>query len=145
MHLVIHTQLSTHTRPYTQASMDSGQSSMHANMHTNTLRQQGWRLTYVRESSKYIYFPSLYFIIELKNNIRELTTINSQYVYDRIYQVIKPILETWSGQQLSFEGVFGIRRYLRGASMQLHLDRLPTHIISAILQVNLSLNKFISK
>ena len=49
---------------------------------------------------------------------------------------IQPILETWSGQKLDPNvGIFGIRRYLRGAWMSLHLDRLPTHILSAILQV----------
>ena len=49
---------------------------------------------------------------------------------------IQPILETWSDQKLSPDvGIFGIRRYLRGAWMSLHLDRLPTHILSAILQV----------
>ena len=30
---------------------------------------------------------------------------------------------------------FGMRRYLRGAWMSLHVDRLPSHIISVILQV----------
>ena len=31
--------------------------------------------------------------------------------------------------------VYGIRRYLRGAWMSLHVDVLPTHVLSAILQV----------
>ena len=33
--------------------------------------------------------------------------------------------------------IYGIRRYLRGAWMGLHVDKLPTHIISAILQVHI--------
>ena len=32
--------------------------------------------------------------------------------------------------------VYGIRRYARGAKLWEHTDRVPTHIISAILQVN---------
>ncbi len=32
--------------------------------------------------------------------------------------------------------IYGIRRYLRGASLNLHVDRPTTHIISAILQLD---------
>ena len=45
-------------------------------------------------------------------------------------------MEKWAGQRLEEEGiVFGIRRYIRGAWMSLHVDRLPTHIFGVILQV----------
>ena len=53
---------------------------------------------------------------------------------------LRPILESWSGQKLSKDHVlYGIRRYLRGAYFMSHVDRLPTHIISAILQVSSSI------
>ena len=53
---------------------------------------------------------------------------------------LRPILESWSGQKLSKDHVlYGIRRYLRGAYFMSHVDRLPTHIISAILQVGSSI------
>ena len=49
---------------------------------------------------------------------------------------LKPILEEWCQKKLSKEVViYGIRRYLRGAWLSLHVDQLPTHIISVILQV----------
>ena len=32
--------------------------------------------------------------------------------------------------------MYGIRRYLRGATLNLHVDRVDTHIISAILQLD---------
>ena len=49
---------------------------------------------------------------------------------------LRPILGSWCGQKLSTDHVlYGIRRYLRGAYFMSHVDRLPTHIISAILQV----------
>ena len=32
--------------------------------------------------------------------------------------------------------MYGIRRYLRGARMMLHVDKLPWNIIGAILHVN---------
>lgn len=53
-----------------------------------------------------------------------------------IVEYVQPILEAWSGVKLQNPGlVFGIRRYLYGAWMMLHVDRLPTHVISAIIQV----------
>ena len=58
------------------------------------------------------------------------------YVKKRINELIKPILETWSKKKLSDDvTIFGIRRYLRGARMRLHVDKKRTHVISAILQV----------
>ena len=48
-----------------------------------------------------------------------------------------PIMENWSGIELKRKPViYGIRKYLRGAWLGLHVDRLPTHIISVILQVS---------
>ena len=47
------------------------------------------------------------------------------------------MLEDWCQKKLSKEVViYGIRRYLRGAWLSLHVDKLPTHIISVILQVH---------
>ena len=55
-----------------------------------------------------------------------------------IVSKIQPIVETWSGQKLSTRNValFGIRRYLRGSWMSLHVDKLPDRILSAILQID---------
>ena len=57
-------------------------------------------------------------------------------VRKEIESSLLPILENWSRQSLKKEPViYGIRRYLRGAWLGLHVDHLPTHIISVILQV----------
>jgi hypothetical protein len=32
--------------------------------------------------------------------------------------------------------IYGVRRYLNGASLGLHVDRAVTHVISAILQID---------
>ena len=37
--------------------------------------------------------------------------------------------------------VYGIRRYLQGASLSLHVDRLDTHVVSAILQLDQEVEK----
>ena len=58
-------------------------------------------------------------------------------VQKEIESSLLPILENWSRQSLKKEPViYGIRRYLRGSWMGLHVDHLPTHIISVILQVH---------
>ena len=57
-------------------------------------------------------------------------------VRKEIESSLLPILENWSRQSLKKEPIiYGIRRYLRGAWLGLHVDHLPTHIISVILQV----------
>ena len=53
-----------------------------------------------------------------------------------IRKFLIPIVEKWSNEKLSSHFyVYGIRRYLRGANLALHVDRLPSHVLSVILQV----------
>ena len=74
---------------------------------------------------------------ELKNNTVLIDVVtNHVKLQSMISQTLLPILEKWSGQKISSDPIiYGIRRYLRGAWCQLHVDRLPTHILSVILQV----------
>ena len=75
-------------------------------------------------------------IISDSKHDRIVIDISKQWnVRTNISQTILPILEDWSSQKLSQTFIIhGIRRYLRGSSMTLHVDTLP-RIISAILQV----------
>ena len=71
---------------------------------------------------------------------------NEKLLISRLTSSMKIILENWingddrfgsSGINLSDKStVYGIRRYLRGASLNLHVDRPTTHIVSAILQLD---------
>ena len=76
----------------------------------------------------------------MKNNTQMLLIQDAScysLIETEILLSLRPILETWSGQKLSRNHVlYGIRRYLRGAYFMSHVDKLPTHIISAILQVS---------
>ena len=73
---------------------------------------------------------------EPKNNTMRLNFINFEEVLNSIRKFLIPMVEKWSNEKLSSEfHVYGIRRYLRGANLALHVDRLPSHILSAILQV----------
>ena len=72
----------------------------------------------------------------MKRNKILIDIIDKTGLKNIIKTALKPILQDWSGQILSENVIiYGIRRYLRGASMLLHVDKFPTHIISAILQV----------
>ena len=63
---------------------------------------------------------------------------NPEHVLNMVMTAVKPILEDWSKIKLMTKvGVYGFRRYLRGSVLRMHVDRLPTHILSAILQVRL--------
>ena len=79
----------------------------------------------------------------MKNNTQMIVIEQASYyslIETEILLSLRPILESWSGQKLSKDHVlYGIRRYLRGAYFMSHVDRLPTHIISAILQVGSSI------
>jgi len=50
-------------------------------------------------------------------------------------RVLKPILEAWSGQELMGNSAYGLRIYRNESSLNMHLDKGTTHIISAILHV----------
>ena len=60
---------------------------------------------------------------------------DNQEVHQEIKNSLLPIMGNWCGLSLKSAVVYGIRRYIRGAWLGLHVDRLPTHIISVILQV----------
>lgn len=53
-------------------------------------------------------------------------------VHDRL----KPLMEDWCGQTLEPTFVYGIREYHNGAILKMHRDRIDTHIISAIINVD---------
>lgn len=52
-----------------------------------------------------------------------------------IAATLKPLLEAWVCQPLRTTAVYGIREYQQGATLDMHIDRMETHIISAILNV----------
>ena len=76
-------------------------------------------------------------IIVHKENIVRYGAVNPKYIQSAMLHHLRPILEKWSNTKLVDRiGVYGFRRYLRGSTLKFHVDRLPTHIISAILQVH---------
>ena len=53
------------------------------------------------------------------------------------------MLEEWIGGEipLEFGQMYGIRRYRRGASLALHVDKLISHVVSAIMQIDQSVDE----
>lgn len=71
------------------------------------------------------------------NNSFYIPFINEQVVHNTINSKLRPILQKWAKIELAKDlVVYGIRRYLRGSQLLLHTDAIPTHIISAILQID---------
>ena len=64
-------------------------------------------------------------VIELPHKLRK-----------EIHDSLKPQLETWSKTELIPTFVYGIRIYKKGSILISHRDKLKTHIISAIINVD---------
>ncbi len=64
-------------------------------------------------------------LIELTDELRSL-----------VHQSLKPILEAWVGDELEPTFVFGIREYQRGSVLKVHRDRLKTHLVGVILNID---------
>lgn len=71
------------------------------------------------------------------NNSFMIPVTNEEVVLNIINSKLRPILQKWAKIDLAENiVVYGIRRYLKGSQLLLHNDKLPTHIISAILQID---------
>ena len=64
-------------------------------------------------------------LINLREDLRE-----------EIHILLKVLMEKWCGKALLPTYVYGIRVYHRGAVLKCHQDRMETHIISAIINVD---------
>ncbi len=63
--------------------------------------------------------------------------VHMDSIRELMYQKMQPLLEEWSGvSQLTPTSCYGIRYYLNGAILESHVDRLKTHAVSAIINVD---------
>jgi prolyl 4-hydroxylase len=60
---------------------------------------------------------------------------------ESLFNELAPICAQWCGKELLPSAVYGIRRYRRGTSLEVHRDRPKTHIISAILNIAQSVDE----
>ncbi len=64
-----------------------------------------------------------------------------QPLQEDIHCCLKPVLEIWSGIKLKPTYVYGIRIYHNGTALKQHRDRIGTHIISAIINIDQDVNE----
>ena len=71
------------------------------------------------------------------NNTCLMDFLNPNVVTRTIEFQLQKIMEGWANVKLNNNCItYGIRRYTRGAALLQHVDRIPSHIISAILQID---------
>ena len=71
------------------------------------------------------------------NNTSIMDFMNPNVVTRTIEFQLQKIMEGWANVKLNNNCItYGIRRYTRGAVLLQHVDRIPSHIISAILQID---------
>ena len=71
------------------------------------------------------------------NNTFLLDFMNQNVVRRTIEYQLKKIMEDWAKVKLNKSFVmYGIRRYTRGAVLLQHVDKIPSHIMSVILQID---------
>jgi len=58
-----------------------------------------------------------------------------------IHDCMKPMLEQWCGKKLAPTYVYGIREYQDKAVLKSHRDRIDTHVISVIINVDQDVNE----
>lgn len=87
------------------------------------------------------HVPGGFIYNESKLKKRSSTLVDlSDDLREQIHDVMKPLMESWSGKDLAPTYVYGIRVYHDQAILKSHRDRLETHIISAIINVDQEVN-----
>ena len=71
------------------------------------------------------------------NNTFIMDFMNQNVVRRTMEYQLQKIIEDWAKVKLNKNFVmYGIRRYTRGAVLLQHVDKIPSHIISVILQID---------
>lgn len=53
-----------------------------------------------------------------------------------VSNTLHPMLEKWCTQKLEKLGIFGIREYQSGATLDMHIDRYQTHLMGVIINID---------
>jgi len=60
---------------------------------------------------------------------------------DRLSDDLRPILEGWFEGPLQLTSIYGIRKYTNGSVLRMHVDTANTHVVSAIINVDQSVER----
>lgn len=61
--------------------------------------------------------------------------LTSMPCLQRLFNDLLPLMEEWSGKKLKSTACYGVRHYFRDSVLANHVDRVDTHVISAIINV----------
>lgn len=53
----------------------------------------------------------------------------------RLYTDLAQVMEDWAGTKLKRTSCYGVRLYFRDSVLANHVDRVDTHVISAIINI----------
>lgn len=56
-------------------------------------------------------------------------------LWQRLFKDLLPLMEEWSGTKLKSTACYGVRNYFRDSVLANHVDRVDTHVISGIINV----------
>jgi prolyl 4-hydroxylase len=78
------------------------------------------------------------FIVNAVNRKQAISTMIelSETLRMEIHDALRPLMEAWCGKSLDPTYVYGVRAYKDQAVLKSHRDRIETHIISAIINVD---------
>ena len=60
----------------------------------------------------------------------------SAEVKETVAEGLRQLMEEWCGFELEMTAFYGVREYFGGNVLRNHVDRLDTHVISAIIQID---------
>jgi len=63
------------------------------------------------------------------------------HMKDRLAEELKPILREWYGGDLFMTSIYGVRKYTNGSVLRMHVDTVGTHVVSAIINVDQSVEE----
>lgn len=64
-----------------------------------------------------------------------ITHLTPEYK-DRLSEDLQAMLEEWFGGELSLTSIYGVRKYVNGSVLRMHVDTVNTHVVSAIINVD---------
>jgi len=60
----------------------------------------------------------------------------SPKILDQSLLMLQPLMEAWSGTKLIANNAYGLRVYMNESKLNMHIDKVETHVISAIMHVD---------
>ena len=75
------------------------------------------------------------FLSAASGEASELVGLPADLQHD-VHSALQPMVEAWAGRGLVPTFVYGIRRYLRGATLKMHRDRTRTHVYGVSMNID---------